>query len=257
MIFLRPFFLILLFVPVFVWFFFKKTVYRNAWTKVCDPHLLPYLTINVNEKKTKLYTCLMCFVWIIGVLALSGPAFIKKDAVTVSAQSGLAVVVDMSPVTDGKAIQQVVHKLYDIADMKKDTAVGLILADQKAYIALPLTQDKDILKTMASQLKEKNIMPAIGQNIPAGIEHAEKLLTQSGFQKGQIIVFIAGIHDTEELKNIVEKSPYTIYFIGVGDMLKAQPVQLENGRFWNEGKLYGLSEIKKEFSSQRANPFVS
>ena len=246
---LRPYFLILLIVPLLFIFWVKKSGRFNSWTKVCDPHLLPYLTVNINAQKTKFYSYLMCLLWIFGVIALSGPAILKKMP-SVTTQSGLVVVADMSPVSDAKAIEQITHKLYDIADHKQDMSVGLVLADKNAYTAMPLTQDKNILKTMATQLKEQDIMPQVGQNIPAGIQKAAQLLSQSGFQKGQILILTAGVNDAKALKKQIPDTPYDLYFIGVGGHFEKTPVRLKTGTFWNNGQLYGLTDMPAVFGNK-------
>jgi len=249
MIFLRPYFLLLLIVPFLFWVKSKKTWEKNSWATVCDPHLLPYITVDINGEHKKFYAVLMGFLWSLATVALAGPAILQENAATVSAQSGLVVVADMSPVSDERTIQKFIHKIYDLADSKKDTAVGLVLTDKQAYVALPLTQDADILKTIAAQLKEKNIMPALGQNIPAGIDRATALLKQSGFQKGQILVMLAGIDDTAPLLEKVGQTPYPVFFIGVNDDGQKKPVLLPDGSFWNNGKLYGLSDMSQAFST--------
>ena len=254
MIFLRPLFLLLLIVPFIFLYIRKRKGIQGAWSDVCDPKLLQYLVVDVGgEKRTKFYNIVMLILWCIGSIALAGPALLKPDVQTNTLQSGLVAVVDMSPVTDNKALEQITHKLLDLAQNAQDSNIGLVLADQKAYVALPLTQDKDILRNIIAQLKEKNIMPSIGQNIPAGIQRAETLLSQSNFAKGQILVFTAGIANANEISKAIKASNYDVFIIGVGNLDEKRPVLLNNGSFWNNGTLYGLSDIKKNIE----NSFVS
>ncbi len=250
MIFLRPLFLLLLFVPFAFLYIRKKKGVNSAWADVCDAKLLPYLIVNVgDEKRNKLYNILMFVLWCIGSIALAGPAILKSDIPTNSLQGGVIAVVDMSPVTDEKSIEQITHKLFDLTESTQDTSIGLILIDQKAYVALPLTQDKNIIRNIISQLKEKDIMPTVGQNIPAGIEYAEKLLKQSNFLQGQILVFTAGVDKAEEISDAVKKSKYDVFVIGVGNQEEKKPVLLDNGSFWNNGALYGLSDVKEKLGN--------
>lgn len=248
MIFLRPFFLLLLLIPFFLLLWQKKGQKKNAWAAVCDPELLPYLTVDIDEKRTKFYYFLMSVLWCVASIALAGPAFLKADVPTSTVQSALIVVADMSPATDEKALEQITHKLYDLAKINKDTHIGMVLVDKNAYVALPLTQDKNVLKNIIGQLNEKDVMPAVGQNIPEGIALAEQLLKQSNFQRGQILVFTAGIDEVKPIEKAVNESDYDVFFIGVGDKQEKAPVLLNNGSFWNDGKLYGLQDLKKNLN---------
>jgi hypothetical protein len=153
MTFLYPYAFLLLFVPFVFYFLSKQTEKNSAWAKICDAHLLPYLMVKVTGTGSKFYRWVMLFCWVVGCFCLAGPAFEQKIQ-TASAQSGLVVVVDMSPAMRDETAFQMVRKLYDLADYKKDSAIGLVLADTKAYVALPITADKAVFKNILPVLKE-------------------------------------------------------------------------------------------------------
>lgn len=244
MIFLRPYFLLLLILPVIFWAFHKVRSSAGAWAKVCDPHLLPYLTIDVAQARTRAYAVLMSFLWTLGCIMLAGPALPDKDLPTASAQTGIVAVVDMSPAMSKGAAQQMTRKLYDLADMQKDAVIGLVLSDEAAYTALPMTQDKAFFKNIIPSLKER-VMPRQGQNYAAGIKRAEQLLAQSGFKNGQILLITAGTDNVQALRQAVAQSAYPVAVIGVG-AIEPQPVLLENGQFWQQSgtpKMIGVKAL--------------
>ena len=244
MIFLRPYFLLLLIVPVLFGAFHKVRSSAGAWTKECDPHLLPYLTIDVAQARSRTYAFLMSFLWTLGCIMLAGPALPDKDLPTASAQTGIVAVVDMSPAMSKGAAQQMARKLYDLADMQKDAVIGLVLSDEMAYTALPMTQDKAFFKNIIPSLKER-VMPRQGQNYAAGIKRAEQLLAQSGFKNGQILLITAGTDDVQALRQAVAQSSYPVAVIGVG-AIEPQPVLLENGQFWQQNgtpKMIGVKAL--------------
>lgn len=244
MIFLRPYFLLLLILPVIFWAFHKVRSSAGAWAKVCDPHLLPYLTIDVAQARTRAYAVLMSFLWTLGCIMLAGPALPDKDLPTASAQTGIVAVVDMSPAMSKGAAQQMTRKLYDLADMQKDAAIGLVLSDEAAYTALPMTQDKAFFKNIIPSLKER-VMPRQGQNYAAGIKRAEQLLAQSGFKNGQILLITAGTDNVQALRQAVSQSSYPVAVIGVG-AIEPQPVLLEDGQFWQQNgtpKMIGVKAL--------------
>ncbi len=244
MTFLLPYYLLLLFVPLIFWISGRALENGGAWAKVCDAHLLPFLTIRTGGKENKLYRYLMLFIWSIASICAAGPALEIKDAPSSFAQSGLVVVVDMSPAMDNQAAGQMTRKLYDLLEVEKDTAIGLVLVDSKAYTALPITMDKSVFKNIIPDLKER-IMPTTGQNIDAGISKAGELLMQSGFKNGQILLITAGVDNENKLKISLDKSPYPVYVLGVGNQKDIHPVTLQNGQFWGGEKpiLVGVKNL--------------
>ncbi|MBE6449375.1 MAG: VWA domain-containing protein [Alphaproteobacteria bacterium] len=230
MTFLYPYFLLFLFVPLLFYIGVKKIWSNNTWSKVCDAHLLPYLTISVEGKENKFYKRLMVFCWILGCVCLAGPA-IKMQMPALSAQSGVVVAVDMSPAMNGATTEQMTRKLYDLLQIQKDLAIGLVLADEKAYVALPMTFDNSVFQNIIPDLKE-NILPSVGQNIESALLKAEQLLKKSGFEKGKILLITAGVSDEKALLNAIRQSAYDVKVLGVGKVDEKQPVMLKNGRFW-------------------------
>ena len=252
MTFLYPYFLLLLFVPVIFYFVSKKTEKNTTWAKICDAHLLPYLMVRIDGSGAKFYRRLMLFCWFFGCICLAGPALEKKIQ-TSALQSGLVVVVDMSPAMQGDSASEMIRKLYDLTDYQKDLAIGLVLADSQAYVALPITMDKAVFKNILPDLKE-NIMPSSGQNYSAGIDKAIQLLRQSGFKKGQILLLTAGTSEPDDLLKIIKKSPYPVSVIGVGNLNEQAPIMLPNGRFWggNQPILVSLKGLRERLGTKYA-----
>ena len=241
MIFLYPYFLLLLLVPVALLFFKHFAQKNNSWAAVCDAHLLPFLTVQTTSESHTFYKRLMLAAWCLACICLAGPAILKKDTPTAFVGNGVVVVANMSPSMDKQAAEQMTRKLYDLLSIKGDTSFGLVLVDSMAYTALPITQDKSIFQNIIPDLKER-IMPTIGQNIGAGIEKAETLLNQSGFKNGQILLITAGVADANKIANAIQKSTHPVHVIGVGNNEK-HPVTLPNGQFWG-GQTPTLVDLK-------------
>lgn len=244
MTFLYPYFLLLLFVPIVLLFVRQLSKKYNSWAAICDAHLLPFLTIQTATKKEVFYKYLLLVLWCLATFCLAGPAVLKKDIPTAFIGNGIAVVVDMSPAMDKDATEQMMRKLYDLSTIENDTSLGLVLVDEKAYTALPMTQDKSILKNIIPSLKEQ-IMPSAGQNISAGIKKANELLDQSGFKNGQILLITAGTTDANNAINDIRASNHPVYVLGVGNEIQKHPVTLPNGQFWGGQKpfLIGLDSF--------------
>ena len=231
MIFLYPYFLLLLFVPFVVLLIKHLSRKHTSWANVCDAHLLPFLIIQTENKKNIFYKHLLIATWCLACICMAGPAVLKKDLSTAFVGNGIAVVIDMSPAMNKEASEQMTRKLYDLTTKKNDFSFGLILTDKLAYTALPMTQDKAIFQNIIPTLKEP-IMPTVGQNIKAGIKKAEDLLNQSGFKNGQILLITAGVTDNSEVVQAIQQTSHPVYIMGVGTETQKHPVTLPNGQFW-------------------------
>ncbi len=233
LIFLRPWFLLLLLAPIVLFWIRRHHQSGGTWKNVCDPHLLPYLIVRFKDKKWHLYTWFMLLLWALAVLCAAGPALEKKPIETGIARKGIAVVVDMSPAMTPEKLFQARLKLYDLLQLQKDADFGLVLTDEKAYTVLPMTSDKKIFENILPSLTKK-VMPVQGENPSIGIKRAASLLKQAGFEKGQILLLTGGLSEPEKLMSTVRNTPYPVSILGFGNETEPKPVQLSSGKFWEK-----------------------
>ena len=212
------------------------------------PHVMVRLQ-SAGLSKKMLFFLLGLWCWL--TLAAAGPAFYKTTVETAVRQKGLVVVLDMSPAMTEQKLFTAKLKLFDLLKIQHETLVGLVITDQYAYTALPLTQDTALFQNIIPTLS-RQVVPINGSNPAAGINQAVLLLQQSGLTNGQILLISGGIIDEKPIIQAALKSPYPVSILGIGTSDKV-PADLGNGVFWedSDGTPY-LTFLPKEKLSSHA-----
>ena len=102
MIFLRPWLLLLIFVPILLRLFRRHTGYRTPWEKVIDKRLLPYLLTGNNTVSTRRRSWYELLVWTLISVAAAGPAWNKTTVPTRTQQPGTVIIAELSPAMTGE-----------------------------------------------------------------------------------------------------------------------------------------------------------
>ena len=230
MIFLRPYWLLLLFVPIVLMWTRRQTTALNPWQKYVDAVFLPYLTVVQKAGLSKTSLKLMCwFVWGGMTLALSGPAIDKWLTPTINQHPATVLIVDLNTLNPSKTTLMHV-KLYDIIRQLKDNQIGLVLYDEKGYVALPLTQDTAVLNDMIPSL-QVSVLPSVGNDVAEGFQKAIELLQNTHQKSGRILLITGGTPDISKALPLIQKTPYQIGVLGIQDGAVATPIVMKNGSF--------------------------
>lgn len=235
MIFLRPYWLLLLFVPLILAWVKRQAIVQNPWKKYVDPILLPYITVIQKSKTTRLSSQKVCWIiWTLMTIALSGPAVDKLPVPTVHQNPATVLVVDLNTLNDSKTT--LLHvKLYDLIRQLKDNQVGLVLYDSKGYIALPLTLDKAVLNDLIPSL-QVSVLPSVGNDVSKGFEKAIELLQNTRQRTGRILLVTGGTPDIEKALPMIQNVPYKIGVLGIGSNDVGEPIVTKNGSFLRDSK---------------------
>lgn len=232
MIFLRPWFLVLAFVPLIFWIFKRHLSADNPLAAFVDKRLLPYLTVRFDMKTARLKTRWFTAFWLILVIAGAGPAFHKITVpADVSAPAGV-IVLDLSPAMSGQNLTRAKLKLYDLVKAFKGRQLALVLYDEKGYTAVPLTADLGVIENMIPTL-DPAVMPRQANRPAAGLKQAANLLKNAGLAEGQIIFMTAGGFDAQGLEQAAE-IPYKIVTLGIENEGAGYPVPLVDGDFMRD-----------------------
>lgn len=230
MIFLRPYWLILLIVPFLFFWIRRKGSTENPWQAYIAKNLMPYLRVSakVGGGRQNL-SWLLCGIWTIMVIALSGPAVDKLPAPAVDIMPATVLVVDLNTLNPEKAT--LLHiKLYNLINELKDNRIGLVLYDTKGYVALPLTRDKEILSNMIPAL-EPTVMPSIGNDSAQGFQKAIELLQNTDQHSGRILLITGGTPDIERALPLIQNTPYRIGVLGIRSEETGTPIIGKSGTF--------------------------
>ena len=244
MIFLRPWLLLLIFLPIVFVFIRAKTQKGGAWKNEVDSHLLPHLIHSFDITKKKKTGGFLFFLWLVACVCLSGPAFEKKQVVAFKQSSGLVVVLDMSPDMNDAELFKAKRKIYDLLDLSENKEIGLVFFDEKAYNVLPLTMDKKIFNNLLETV-DTTVMPSKGKNISAGIKKAENMLSSAGFNQGQILLITTGeVKDAD----FNDSKNYDLSVLNVGNIgqQKISKVPFSYATLDDSDLIYLLADPKKQ-----------
>lgn len=234
MIFLRPWLLLLIIVPLLGWLLRKRLDTQTSWEKIIDKRLLPYLLVSKTKLITRRWSWYEVTLWILLSIAAAGPAWDKTDVPTRIQQPGTVLVLELSPAMNEANLRQAQLKIYDILNQLKGEQVGLVLYDTIGYTASPLTPDMDIIRGLIPSLNT-SVLPETGANAVAGFKQADTLFKNAGLDTGRILFITTGAFDVSELKKAVKYMPYQIGILGVGDG-EGKPIPLPTGGFLSNDK---------------------
>ncbi len=239
--FLRPYFF-LCFIPFLIWIILRvrRSQSFSIWDKVCSKDLLPYVLGNKSKNQIIPYV----FILLSGSLlitALAGPTWELTSHPLLKNQSGLVILLDLSPSMIAEDIkpsrmQRAIYKLTDILNLRKEGQTALIAFSADPYVVTPLTDDVATIKAMLPVL-EPSIMPAPGHKVDKAMEKAIELLDQAGISQGSILLVGAELSDTELEKSIRTATNHgiAVSVLGIGTE-EGAPLPVRGGGFTKDEK---------------------
>ena len=229
MIFLRPWFLILIAVPFIFKMFQKRLSSASEWYKVIDEKLLPYLLIKGTNATARQRRVFRIVLWVLLSVAMAGPAWYKMEVPVRTSKPATVIILEISPALQGNLLQKAHQKIYDALALLKGEQVALVLYDRFGYTAGPLTFETDIIKNMVPYLNS-DILPSQESNPSAGFEQADRLLRNAGIKQGRILFLTSGAFLPEKLFRQVADLPHKVAVLGIGSA-EPHPIPLPQGGF--------------------------
>ncbi len=242
--FLRPEWLFALpLIALFLVLLNRHSSSQSGWEDVCDPALLAYQLAKQKRDKNNLkLQSLQLLNWItplaflIGIIALSGPSWEKKEQPVFQQGNALVIILDLSlsmNATDLKPsrLKRAKLKLIDILQRKKEGQTALIAFAGDAHTVSPLTIDNKTIKSLLPALNS-SIMPLNGTHLLDALDTAKQLFKNAGFAQGDILLLSDGI-EAEQFsalkKNIkqLHQQGYRFSVIGIGTSA-GSPLPLPN-----------------------------
>jgi len=235
--FIRPYFLLLLFVVIgLMWVLYKHTQKNNAWSDFCDPQLLSFLLVGTEKKASKIPLLLMFIVGVLIVVAMAGPTWKKLPQAVYKKEAARVFILDLSRSMDATDVQpnrasRAKLKLIDLLKASNEGQVALIVYAAEPHIVSPLTDDSETIAAMIPSLSTA-IMPAQGSRTDRAILKAAQLLTQAGSFDGEIILLGDGSNGAKaiEAAEKVAQGGYSFHVMGVGTE-QGSPIPVRSGGF--------------------------
>ncbi len=231
----------------------------GAWQSICDSHLLEVLLTHQAGKREKLPLIALAAAYILSIFALSGPTWERLPMLSVSGGTNTVFVLDVGVNMGAEDInpsrlERAKYKLFDLLEKVKGDQAALVLFDNEAYTASPLSEDMSVLANIIPTL-DLSVMPGNGASvIEKGIDEALRLLESANAGKGRIILITgAGKSSAVKAQSAVRKAAdkgHVVSVLAVGSEGGA-PVPAEEGGFYKSADgtpiLFktGIGDLKK------------
>lgn len=207
---------------------FRSSTHTNQWKSVCDPHLLDSLMVNIGKKNHQLIILLTFVVGSLFIFSLAGPSWQKLPQNSYTKKQATVVVLDMSSEMSAMDIkptrlQRAKFKIQDILKQSHDGQIGLIAFSSESFLVSPLTNDSNTLHSLLNELTP-DVMPTDGSNIKDALERASKLIKQSGYEFGNVLIVTANKateNDLQLAKNLSKNQNLHISVLGMATTLGA------------------------------------
>lgn len=170
------------------------------WARVCDPHLLRWLSVGeMGRKPGRLGLLAAISVLLIASLALAGPSWQRLPDSSYSARDARVLVLDLSlsMLAEDLKPNRLTRVRFRLADLLRETEegqVGLVAYAGDAYVVSPLTRDTNTIANMLPALRP-DVMPVAGSRAERALELAAQLLERSGLGRGEILLVTDDVDD--------------------------------------------------------------
>jgi len=221
--FIRPYWLLLLPLAVFLPWFWKRT--RSPWgdwKAVCDPHLLRWLSVSQTGGSARVGgRWLAGTAVLISILALAGPSWQKLPDSSFSARNARMIVLDLSRSMLAQDLRpnrltRARFRLADLLEMTEEGQVGLVSYAGDAYVVSPLTSDMNTIANLLPAL-QPDIVPVAGSRADRGLELAASLLGRAGLSHGEILLVTDSANSADAAKaRDLKKRGFTTTVLAVG-----------------------------------------
>ena len=202
--FLRPWYLLLLFLPLlFYWKFFRGVRNKSSWEAVCDKRLLDFLLVRGSSAQRRAVSYLAFAGFVGAVLALSGPVWQKKEVPDLAPENPVMLLLNMS--TDMAARDLTPNRLtrakFEISDLLKllrNVQAGLIVYTREPFLITPITEDLGLIENLLPAVVF-NIMPANGDRLDRAVALAVEKFQNAQYASGSIVVFTSDVGERFDL----------------------------------------------------------
>ncbi|MDB6164658.1 MAG: hypothetical protein JWL98_2090, partial [Xanthomonadaceae bacterium] len=194
---------------------------RSAWRDVVDPHLLAHLLGEVPGSRRLAWPWLGLLGLTLAVCALAGPSWQRAPQPQWQVKSPLIIALDLSTASlandlPPSRLLQARAKMATLLQARSGGQVGLVAFADDAYTVAPLTDDVANIAVFLDALTP-DIMPVDGSRADRAIAWSARLLRQTGFNHGDILLLTdhAGA-SAEAAAATASRDGYRVSVIGLG-----------------------------------------
>jgi Ca-activated chloride channel family protein len=205
--FIRPWWLLALPLAVLLpWLWKRMRKPAGDWEKVCDPHLLRWLSVGQGESggTGKGGAVLSGLAIAIAALALAGPSWQQLPESSLAAREARVIALDLSAsmLAEDLRPNRLTRARFRIADLlqqAEEGQTGLVAYAGDSYVVSPLTNDTNTIASLLPALGPE-VMPVTGSRADKAMALAAALLNRAGFERGEILLVTDATDSRAEAK---------------------------------------------------------
>ena len=201
-----------------IFFLIRRQKEGSAWLGTIDPNLLKHLIVGEGKAHKIKPAHILCSVWVLSVIALSGPSWRKQASPFSDDQAGLVIILKMSGSMEAQDLQpsrleRAKFKMRDLLEQRSGAASALIVYSGSSHLVMPLTKDDSIISSMAEGLTPA-VMPSEGDALSNALILAEKLLIEAGVP-GSALVIADSVDPTQAAQLGAVASDLPVQFLAI------------------------------------------
>ena len=212
---------------------------KDLFSQYFEKETLEKLSIQNNFLSNKTRNILLFLSLFLMIIALSRPVINEKEHNTNQKLNAVIIAIDVSKSMLANDIYPnrltfAKKKLFEIIDLSKDSAIGVVLFAKSSFILSPLTQDFTSLKILIDNL-DTSMNFDNGTNIYSTLETTNKLLKD---YKNKNLLILSDGSDKNEFKDEIDfanKSNINVYVIATASK-KGSPIKLKDGNYLTNNK---------------------
>ena len=212
----------------------NKLLTRYNLSGLADAHLLPHLVSknSLNTKKNHFPFLLLNLIWFFLVIALAGPRWGFTQVASYKSSSSLVVVLDMA---DTMLAEDVIPNRFarakqEILDINSNIQVinlGVIGFAKYSHIIVPLTEDRELIKSIIPVLDTKFIKFQGKAALVAITQAAQQLAKVADYDKSIVLITDGGLSATElsAIGKKINNNKINLFILGIGNKLNADSLK--------------------------------
>ena len=174
--------------------------YRSSgasWQTLIAPGLRDYLIDGHSGRLSKwLFITLGCG-WLLGVLALAGPAWQRLPQPVYQTGDAMVIVADLSPSMLARDVapsrlERMRYKLTDLIKAREEGMTALVVYAGDSHVLAPLSDDRQTLLALLPGLSPQ-IMPIPGSHTEEAVALALDLFKQDNRRQGHVVLLTDGV----------------------------------------------------------------
>ena len=221
-----------------LWFLPKIQSSQIDWAQWIAPPLQRLFVVSsqISQHRKKQLQVGFALIWILGTLALAGPAWERLPQPLLVRDQARVILLDLSYsmlATDlqPNRLERARYKIEDLLNRFQEGQTAIVLYAGDAHTLVPLTEDVETIRTLLPSL-HPSLMPVRGSRPDLAFENVIEMLNQVDIQNSHLVWITDGIDDQQvkPLQNLLSSQRHKLTVLAVGTPSGA-PIVLEKGNY--------------------------